>query len=144
VKTMDAWLDASVTQRRFAMLLLGAFGALALILAALGTYGVIAYSVTQRTREIGIRLALGATIADVQAMILKGGLRLAGAGIVIGVLLATAATPLLSSVLFQVPRMDPLTVLTTVIVLLGAALAASYVPARRATRVDPMTALRQE
>jgi predicted permease len=144
VKTMDEWLDASVTQRRFAMLLLGAFGALALILAALGTYGVIAYSVTQRTREIGIRLALGATIADVQAMILKGGLRLAGAGIVIGVLLATAATPLLSSVLFQVPRMDPLTVLTTVIVLLGAALAASYVPARRATRVDPMTALRQE
>jgi len=126
------------------MLLLAAFGALALVLAALGTYGVIAYSVNQRTKEIGIRVALGATRGDVRRMILWTGLRLAGAGIAIGVVLAAATTRLLSGLLFHVPRLDPITFAITIAVLLGAALAASYAPARRATRVDPMTALRYE
>jgi ABC-type antimicrobial peptide transport system permease subunit len=117
---------------------------LALALAAIGTYGVIAYSVNQRTKEIGIRVALGATRGDVRRMVLTAGLRLAAIGIAIGVALAAASTRLLSALLFEVPRLDPITFSITIAVLLGAALAASYVPARRATRVDPMTALRYE
>jgi predicted permease len=144
VKAMDEWLQASVTPRRVTMLLLAAFGALALALAAIGTYGVIAYSVNQRTKEIGIRVALGATRGDVRRMILTAGLRLAGIGVVIGVVLAAAATRLLSALLFQVPRLDPTTFAVTIAVLIGATIAASYIPARRATRVDPMTALRHE
>jgi predicted permease len=144
VKTMDEWLHDTVSSRRLTMLLLGAFGALALLLAAIGTYGVIAYSVNQRTKEIGIRVALGATRADVRRMILSAGLRLAGIGVTIGVLLAAIATRLLSGLLFEVPRLDPVTFAVTIAVLLGAALAASYGPARRATRVDPMNALRHE
>lgn len=144
VKPMDDWLHASVVQRRITMLLLAAFGALALVLAAIGTYGMIAYSVNQRTKEIGIRLALGATRADVRRMVLVAGLRLAIIGVGIGVLLAAAATRLLSTLLFQVPSLDPATFAVTIAVLVGAALAASYIPARRATRVEPMTALRYE
>jgi putative ABC transport system permease protein len=144
VKGMDDWLHASVTQRRITMLLLAAFGALALALAAVGTYGVIAYSVNQRTKEIGIRLALGATRGDVRRMVLTDGLRLAGVGVLIGVALAAAATRLLSTLLFEVPRLDPVTFGFTIVVLIGAAAVASYIPARRATRVDPMTALRYE
>jgi predicted permease len=144
VKAMDEWLHSTVSDRRVTMVLLAAFGALALLLAAIGTYGVIAYSVNQRTKEIGIRVALGATRGDVRRMILSAGLRLAAIGVAIGVLLAAIATRLLSGLLFDVPRLDPATFAVTIAVLLGAALAASYGPARRATRVDPMNALRYE
>jgi len=144
VRTMDERLGQSVAQRRFNMLLLVGFGALALLLAIVGTYGVIAYSVSQRTQEIGIRMALGATRRDVLAMVLGGALRLAGAGVAIGVLLAAAATQLLSSLLFDVRSTDPGTFGATVALLLAAAVMAAYLPARRATRVDPMAALRAE
>ena len=144
VRTMDERLGQSVAQRRFNMLLLVGFGALALLLAIVGTYGVIAYSVSQRTQEIGIRMALGATRRDVLAMVLGGALRLAGAGVAIGVLLAAAATQLLSSLLFGVRSTDPGTFGATIAILLAAALTAAYLPARRATRVDPMAALRAE
>ena len=144
VRTMDERLGQSVAQRRFNMLLLVGFGALALLLAIVGTYGVIAYSVSQRTQEIGIRMALGATRRDVLAMVLGGALRLAGAGVAIGVLLAAAATQLLSSLLFDVRSTDPGTFGATVAILLAAAVMAAYLPARRATRVDPMAALRAE
>jgi putative ABC transport system permease protein len=144
MKTMDEWLGASVAQRRFNMWLLAVFGLLALALAAIGTYGVVAYSVSQRTQEIGIRLALGATPSDVLRMVLVGGLRLAGIGVAIGTVLATVASRLLSALLFHVRSTDPMAFGTTIAVLLGAALAASYVPARRATRVDPLAALRRE
>ena len=143
-RTMDERLGESVAQRRFNMLLLVGFGALALLLAIVGTYGVIAYSVSQRTQEIGIRMALGATRRDVLAMVLGGALRLAGAGVTIGVLLAAAATQLLSSLLFDVRSTDPGTFGATIAILLAAALTAAYLPARRATRVDPMAALRSE
>jgi putative ABC transport system permease protein len=143
-QTMDALLGQSVSQRRVNMLLLVGFGALALVLAAIGTYGVMAYSVSQRRQEIGIRMALGATRSEVLRMILFGGLRVAALGIAIGVLLAAAATRFLSSLLYGVRGTDPATFAFTIAVLLAAALAASYVPARRAMRVDPMVALRYE
>jgi predicted permease len=142
VRTMDDRLAESVAPRRFNMLLLVGFGVLALALAVVGTYGVIAYSVSQRTQEIGIRMALGATGRDVLGMVLAGALRLAAIGVAIGVLLAAAATRLLSSLLFGVRTTDPVTFGATAAILLAAAVTAAYLPARRATRVDPMAALR--
>ena len=144
IKTMDELLGASMAQRRFNMVLLVAFGALALTLAAIGTYGVMSYSVSQRTQEIGIRMALGASRSDVLKMVVGTAMRLAAAGVVIGLVAALAATRLMSSLLFGVRSSDPLTFAAVAVVLIGTALVATYLPARRATRVDPMVALRYE
>jgi putative ABC transport system permease protein len=144
VKTMDAWLDATVSPRRFNVMLLLAFGALALTLAAIGTYGVIAYSVSQRTQEIGIRMALGASRQDVLRMVVGGGLRLAIAGVLIGVALSLAAGRFISTLLFGVRATDPLTFGAVVAALMATAVFAAWIPARRATRVDPMVALRYD
>jgi len=136
--------SASLGQRRFQMTLLSIFALVALTLAALGIYGVMAYSVAQRSREIGIRMALGASSSLVLRMILAGGLRLALAGVALGVLGALAGTRLLASLLYRVSATDPLTLAATAAILLGSAALAAWLPGRRATRVDPAVSLRAE
>jgi putative ABC transport system permease protein len=144
VRTMQDVLSESVAPRRFNMLLLAAFAGLALLLASIGIYGVMSYSVSQYTHEIGIRMALGARATDVLQLIVRQGMALVLIGLAAGAAGALALTRVMSSLLFDVKPWDPLT-LTSVSVLLGAvAFAASYIPARRATRVDPMIALRYE
>jgi putative ABC transport system permease protein len=144
VRPMAEVIGRSVAQPRFRTALLSLFGAAALLLAAIGIYGVLAYTVAQQTREIGIRMALGANPASVMRLVLARGLRLAGAGTLIGVLAALVLTQLLNSLLFGVSATDPLTFAAVAGLLLGVALLACYVPARRAMRVDPMVALRYE
>ncbi len=144
VSTLATLVDDSMTQSRFSMLLLSAFGALALILASIGIYGVISYGVAQRTQEIGIRLALGAQPRNVFAMVLGQGARLAGLGVVLGFVAAFGVTRLMASMLFGVQPADPLTFAIVPALLMGVALLACYLPARRATRVDPIIALRYE
>jgi putative ABC transport system permease protein len=144
VRPMAEVIGSSIAQPRFRTALLSLFGAAALLLAAIGIYGVLAYTVAQQTREIGIRMALGANPGRVLRLVLAGGLRLAGAGTVIGVLAARMLTQLLNSLLFGVSATDPLTFAAVAGLLLGVALLACYVPARRAMRVDPMVALRYE
>jgi ABC-type antimicrobial peptide transport system permease subunit len=144
VTTLATLAADAVTQPRFSMLLLGTFAGLALVLASIGMYGVISYSVGQRTREIGIRMALGAERRNVFGMILGQGARLAGLGIAIGLITAVGVTHLMASFLFGVKPTDPLTFVGVSLLLLGVALLACYIPARRATRVDPMIALRYE
>jgi putative ABC transport system permease protein len=134
----------SAAQPRFRTTLLAAFGAAALLLAALGLYGVVSYGVGRRTRELGIRVALGAQRGDVLRMILGEGLLLAGIGLAVGLAGALVLTRYLSSLLFEVGRLDPATYAAVAATLLGASLLAGLLPARRATRVDPVTALRQE
>jgi len=142
--TLTTLVDEAMTQPRFSMLLMAAFGALAVALAAIGMYGVIAYSVAQRTREIGIRMALGAQQGTVFGMVLSQGARLAGLGIGIGILTALGVTRLMASFLYGVQPADPLTFAVVALLLAGIALLACYLPARRATRVDPILALRDE
>ncbi|HEX8651891.1 MAG TPA: ABC transporter permease [Pyrinomonadaceae bacterium] len=144
VQTMTEVMAASIAGQRFNMLLLGIFAGVALLLAAVGIYGVISYSVTQRTHEIGIRMALGAQASDVLKMILGQGLLLASIGVVIGVAGAFALTRLMSSLLFGVTATDPMTFTIVSLLLIAVALAACYIPARRAMKVDPMVALRYE
>ena len=144
VKPMSEWFDATVSPRRFNVMLLVAFGALALALAAVGTYGVMAYNVTQRTQEIGIRLALGATPVNVRYMVVGTSVRLASVGIAIGVGLAIIAARFISTLLFGIEPTDPATLGVVAVVLLATAAFAAWVPARRATAVDPMIALRAE
>ena len=143
-KTLQQRLDASVASPRSQAFLLGAFGALGLLLAVVGIYGVISYSVTQRTHEIGIRMALGAEPAQVMRLILSHGLKLTAIGVVIGIGASLALTRLMSSILFGVSATDPLTFAGVAILLGLVSHAACYVPARRAMRVDPMIALRYE
>jgi len=144
VVTMDMVMADSISHQRFNMLLLGAFAGLALLLAAIGLYSVLAYSVRRRVREIGVRMALGARRMDVIRMILGQGVRLALIGVVIGVVAAFALTRLMASQLFQVSATDPLTFIGVAMVLVLVAIAACYIPARRASKVDPMVALRYE
>jgi predicted permease len=142
--TLDSLVDTSMAADRFAMLLLGAFGALALILAAIGMYGVISYSVMQRTAEIGVRIALGAHREQIFAMILLKGTRLVAAGIVIGLLVALLTTRLMTSFLYGVQPTDPVTFAAVSLLLMAVALLACYLPARKAMKVDPIIALRYE
>jgi putative ABC transport system permease protein len=144
LETMDALISSSVAQPRFRTLLLSLFAALALILTAIGIYGVIAYSVAQRTNEIGIRMALGAQRSAVLSLILRKGMMLAGIGIAIGLAGASAATRFLGSLLYDIKATDPLTFAGVSVFLLIVALMACYIPARRAASTDPMTALRAE
>ena len=139
---MEAIVAQSLTRDRFSALILGAFGCLAVILAAVGIYGVIAYSVAQRTNEIGVRMALGAQGADVVWLVLRQGLRLVIIGIAIGLLISAVATRVLAAVLFGISPADP-GAFGAVALLLGlVALLACWIPARRATKVDPLVALR--
>jgi putative ABC transport system permease protein len=144
VSTLATLVDDSVIQQRFAMYVIGAFGALALLLASIGMYGVISYSTTQRTQEIGIRLALGAQRRDVMAMVLAHGGRLAALGITIGLVAALALARTLASFLYGVQPADPITFAAVALLLCAVALLACYLPARRAMRVDPTVALRYE
>jgi putative ABC transport system permease protein len=144
VATMDANIAASMGQRRFAMLLLGLFAAMAVVLASIGIYGVMSYSVTQRAHEIGIRMALGAARRNVLGMVMKQGLLLVGIGVAIGLAGAFGLTRLIASQLFGVRPSDPSTFLGVAITLVGVAALATFIPAMRATRVDPVVALRDE
>jgi len=144
VRPMDSLLADTLAPRRLSLLLLGAFALTALLLAGVGIYGVLAYSVTQRTHEIGIRMALGARRADVLIMVLRQGLRLVLSGAALGILAAFGLTRLMTSLLFGVSPTDPATLGIVCLVLVGTALVACLVPARRASGVDPMNALRCE
>jgi putative ABC transport system permease protein len=144
VRSMDNIVESSISQPRFSSLLVGIFAVLALLLAAIGLYGVMAYSVSQRTNEIGIRMALGAKRNDVLKMIVLQGMKLAFAGIAAGLAGSLVFGRLLASVLYQVKPTDPFTIVGVSLVLSGVALLANYIPARRAAKVDPMVALRYE
>jgi putative ABC transport system permease protein len=144
VHTMQELVDNSISTRRLTLVLLGIFSALALILAAIGIYGVMAYSVALRTQEIGIRMALGAQRQDVLRLVLGQGARIAFFGVAIGLATAAALARLLSSLLFSVSASDPVTFAAVAVLLIAVALLACYIPARRALRVDPIIALRYE
>jgi putative ABC transport system permease protein len=142
--TLEALLDDSLRERRFHLALLGAFASIALLLAALGVYGVMSHATTERTHEIGVRMALGARGADVLAMVMRQGASLAVAGAIGGLIGAAAVTRLLRGMLFGVTPLDPLAYVGAGALLLGAAALACYLPARRAARLDPVRALRVE
>jgi putative ABC transport system permease protein len=144
VQTLDEVLSLASAQRRFNTTLLASFAALALALALIGVYGVVAYSVAQRTREIGIRVALGATRRDVVSLVVTSGLTWTVVGIAIGLAGALAATRLMTGLLFGVTAEDPATFATIAAVMAGVAVSASYLPARRAASIDPASALRTE
>jgi predicted permease len=142
VRTMDQWLSRSLQNRRTNMMLLTVFGAVALVLSAIGIYGVLAFGVAQRVREFGIRQALGADRSSILSLVLTQGLKTAGVGMVLGLAASVALARLLETLLFGVTPRDPAVFGAVTVVLFAVAMAACYIPARRATRVDPMVALR--
>ena len=143
-RTESDVLGGGVAEPRFDSALLGAFSVLAMLLAAVGLYGVIAYAVAQRTHEIGVRIALGATTGDIARWVMGDGMRLAVLGLIVGMAGALAGTRLLANLLYGVSPADPVVFLTIPVVLVAATILASYLPARRAMRVDPVIALRAE
>jgi predicted permease len=143
-QTFSQIYSASLGSRRFNVILIGFFGITALLLATAGVFGVMAYSVSRRTREIGVRVALGASSGDVMRMVLGQGLRTVFIGVAMGIAGSLALTRTVESLLFGVTATDPITFGAVTLLLVGAALVACYIPARRATRVDPMVALRYE
>ncbi len=144
VRTMQEVYDRSVARTSFTLVMLGIAGAMAMVLGIIGIYGVISYTVSQRKHEIGIRLALGAQCRDVLQMVLRQGAKMVLAGVAIGIVAAFGLTSLMKSLLFGVTALDPLTFVAVSLVLIAVAVLACYVPARRATKVDPMVALRHE
>jgi ABC-type antimicrobial peptide transport system permease subunit len=144
VRTMDEIVDLNVADRQQQMELLGAFAGLALLLASIGLYGVLSYAVTQRSREIGLRMALGASASSVVRMIVGRGLALTGVGLAIGLATAWAATRAMKNLLYGVGATDPMTFATVALVLGCVALLACWAPARRASRLDPIVVLREE
>ncbi len=144
VRLLHEMVNSSLAPRRFVVTILGFFAALAVLLAMIGLYGVISYAVTQRTQELGVRMALGAQPSEILRLVLGEGIRLAGAGAAIGLVASLIAGSLLKNQLFRVSAFDPITFVLMAVVLTGAAVFASYIPARRATRVDPMVALHYE
>jgi putative ABC transport system permease protein len=141
IRSMEDIVSTAVARQRFSTMLLGIFATLALVLAAVGIYGVMSYSVAQRTREIGIRLALGAQRNDVLKMTMGQGLKLVVIGVAIGLVSAFGLTRVMASLLFGVSATDPITFVAISLVLMSVALVASFIPALRATKVDPMVAL---
>ena len=144
VKTMEQRVDESLVGRRFVVLLLTTFAGLALLLAALGLYGVISYSVRMRTRELGVRMALGAQRGEVMQLVLLQGARLAAIGVALGAILAIALSRVFSSLLFQVGVLHATPWIVATAILVATVLLASYLPARRAASIEPMKALRTE
>src|SRR5262249_7503659 len=144
IRPLDQILAGSISQYRFYLMLLAFFASIALALAAIGLYGVISHTVRQRTHEIGVRMAFGAQAGDVLRLIVKHWMKLASIGALIGLAVALALTRLMKGLLFDVSATDPLTFVVVALLLLGVALLACWIPARRATRVDPMVALRCE
>jgi len=143
VSSMNDVLDRSLASRRFSADLVGGFAGLALLLASIGIYGLLAYTVGQRSREIGIRMALGAQREDVLRMFLRKGVALAGVGIIAGVVLSAFTASMMSSLLYGVRPHDPAVFLIVPLLLFAVAALASYLPARSATKVDPIVALRE-
>ena len=144
MRTMDEIISDSLASRRFSMILMGVFAALALLMASVGIYGVISYLTSQRTHEIGIRMALGAAKSDVLMMVVRQGLKVVLVGVAVGIAGALALTRFLASLLFGVKPTDPLTFTAVSLLLIVVALLACYIPARRASKIDPMVALRYE
>jgi len=143
VASMDDVLDLSLAARRFSADLVGGFAGLALLLASIGIYGLLAYMVGQRSREIGLRMALGARRTDILKLILGKGFLLAASGVVAGIIVAACGASAMASLLYGVHPRDPAVFMVVPILLLIVAVVASYIPARRAARVDPVTALRE-
>ena len=144
IATIDELVSRSLGERRFNLLLLGSFAVIALTLASIGIYGVMSFSISRRTHEFGVRMALGAQTVDVITLVLREGMILTMIGVAVGLAASLALTRLLSSLLFGVTATDPVTFVVISLVLAGVALTACFVPARRATKVDPMIALRYE
>jgi putative ABC transport system permease protein len=144
VRTMNGTLELDVADRHQQMVLLGAFAGLALLLASLGLYGVLSYVVLQRSRELGLRMALGATSGSVMRIVVARGLTLTAAGLALGLTLAWGLTRTLQNLLYGVAAADPATFAAVVTMLGGIALAACYIPARRASRLDPIAVLRAD